>query len=471
MTGSFRDVRCFESLKAYAYVDNDRNQPPYFAGRKHVLSDIEDLCENLWRLHRLPRPIGFSGQTRVIYGAPGAGKSSTLQHLRDEWNKGRYATRRKDKSERSEPVPVMMYSGAGKIFNDLEDFCRDLIKVAAPDNEFELYTAVSETVRKRGGVKLAGLEGGLEQEKTMEWYIAKASLKAMAELLPGHEWPRPVVVGVDEAQNMTDDEKHSVGDMLQSLHANEFNLPLVVVLAGLSNTGRRVAELGLSRLSRNCTYSLDCLNAAELEDLKRGFCDNFEIELGMHANWFDTLIGGTEGWPCHIQNALQAFARNYIEAEGDMSRVDFDDVEVQSDAARLDYYRSRRSSQMSNSASLVGAIMQKVTGQQNSEQMIDIVDAVAQHRKELYGDRKGVPSGMTAEEFYNHLIHRGALQGRDDGTVICPIPSFRRFLVEELLKYEQQEQYRHDRDGLRHRVLPDEILSGDLPDKHSPYLH
>ena len=126
---------------------------------------------------------------------------------------------------------------------------------------------------------------------------------------------------------------------------------------------------------------------------------------------------------------------------------------------------------MSNSASLVGAIMQKVTGQQNSEQMIDIVDAVAQHRKELYGDRKGVPSGMTAEEFYNHLIHRGALQERDDGTVICPIPSFRRFLVEELLQYEQQEQYRHDRDVLRHRVLPDEILSGDLPDERSPYLH
>ena len=468
MTGSSQDVRCFESLKAYAYGDNDRNQPPYFAGRKHVLGDIEDLCENLWRLHRLPRPIGFSGQTRVIYGAPGAGKSSTLQHLRDEWNKGRYATRRRDKSERSEPVPVMMYSGAGKIFNDLEDFCRDLIKVAAPDNEFELHAAVSETVRKRGGAKSAGLEGGLEKEKTMEWYIAKASLKAVAELLPGHEWPRPVVVGVDEAQNMTDDEKHSVGDMLQSLHANEFNLPLVVVLAGLSNTRQRVGELGLSRLSRNCTHSLDCLNAAELEDLKRGFCGTFEIELGMHANWFDTLIGGTEGWPCHIQNALQAFARSYIEADGDMSRVDFDDVEVESDAARLDYYRSRRSPEMKNSVSLVGAVMQKVNGQQKSRQVVDIIEAVSQLHKGLYGKRNGLPRDMTAEDFYDHLTHRGALQECDDDTVICPIPSFRRFLIDEMLEYEQN---RSDLDVLRHLALPDEVLPRDLPDEHSPYLH
>ena len=75
---------------------------------------------------------------------------------------------------------------------------------------------------------------------------------------------------------------------------------------------------------------------------------------------------------------------------------------------------------------------------------------------------------MTAEDFYNHLTHRGALQERDDDTVICPIPSFRRFLIDEMLEYEQN---RSDLDGLRHLALPDEVLPRDLPDEHSPYLH
>ena len=89
----------------------------------------------------------------------------------------------------------------------------------------------------------------------------------------------------------------------------------------------------------------------------------------------------------------------------------------------------------------------------------------------LYGDSDGLPSGMTATDLYDNLIHRGALQERDDDTVICPIPSFRQFLIEKLLQHEQQEQNRHTRNVLRHRALPDEFVSDDLPYEHSPYLH
>ena len=471
MSGSSKDVRCFEALKEFAEKSGDRNQPPFFAGREHILAEIENACEDIWQQHRLPEQKDLSGRTRVIYGAPGAGKSSTLKHLRDAWNSGEYITHGRDSLKRSGPTPVMMYSGDGNIFNNLNLFCRDLLKAAAPDIHIKMHAAVSETVRKTGGLDAGLVKGGIEKEKTVQWYIADASLKVVAEFLPGELWTRPVVICVDEAQSVHDDERHSIGNMLKALHANDFNLPVLVVLGGLSNTRQRAAELGLSRLARDCTRSLECLNAAELEELKKGFCGQFKIELGEHASWFDDLIGSTEGWPAHIQNALLAFARDYVKAQGDMSRIDFSNVEEQSHAARLDYYRSRRSPEMKSAALLVGAIMQKLTGRQEKHQVIRMINSAGRQCQMLYGDSDGLPSGMTATDLYDNLIHRGALQERDDDTVICPIPSFRQFLIEKLLLHEQQEQNRHARDVLRHRELPDEFVPDDLPYEHSPYLH
>ena len=43
---------------------------------------------------------------------------------------------------------------------------------------------------------------------------------------------------------------------------------------------------------------------------------------------------------------------------------------------------------------------------------------------------KKLPPGMSADDYYNDLIHSGALQERNDGKVLCPIPSFRQFLIE-----------------------------------------
>ena len=80
----------------------------------------------------------------------------------------------------------------------------------------------------------------------------------------------------------------------------------------------------------------------------------------------------------------------------------------------------------------------------------------------------GLPSGMTAKDFCYHLMHRGALQERDDDTVDCPIPSFRQFLIDEML---EDEEYMLQRDVPLYRVLPGEDLSGDLLGKDKRHLH
>ncbi|MCY4543039.1 MAG: hypothetical protein OXB95_11730, partial [Rhodobacteraceae bacterium] len=65
--------------------DLDRSVPPYYAGRADMLADIEECCLDLWK-RRKGRELQASSLTRIFYGAPGAGKSSTLMHLRDKWD-------------------------------------------------------------------------------------------------------------------------------------------------------------------------------------------------------------------------------------------------------------------------------------------------------------------------------------------------------------------------------------------------
>ncbi|MCY4543441.1 MAG: hypothetical protein OXB95_13775, partial [Rhodobacteraceae bacterium] len=65
--------------------DRDRSVPPYYAGRADMLADIEECCLDLWKRRKGKEPQA-SGMTRILYGAPGAGKSSTLMHLKRKWD-------------------------------------------------------------------------------------------------------------------------------------------------------------------------------------------------------------------------------------------------------------------------------------------------------------------------------------------------------------------------------------------------
>ena len=418
-----------EGLAEYARC-NDRNAPPYYAGRKRLLSGIEDICGDIWKKHE-NNLLQQKGLTRVIYGAPGAGKSSTLMYLQHAWQQGVHMTADAAGCERMGPAPVMLYSGSGGILHSLPMLCEDLVDLVAPERSKDLFAAFSETIRVSGGGSAGFVKGGIEREKTTHYEAVTAGLKAVANLLPSAQWKRPVVIGVDEAQNLPGDRHSPVGELLQALHANDVNLPVLVVLAGLSDTKERVNELGLSRLSKHSIYSMNGLDAAEIEELKEGFCAHFEIDLGSRTDEFDALLQRTDGWAAHLQNGLQAFAEVYLEAGCEIEAVDFTRVEQLSLETRMEYYYARLSAAMKTSSGVVGLLMKRMKGGEESR---DILSMIQRIHDEHAGNRDvglRLPDGMTAQEFYNDLIHRGALQECDDETVVCPIPSFRQYLIEK----------------------------------------
>ena len=418
-----------EGLEEYVGF-NDRNPPPYYAGRKRLLSGIEDICGDIWKRHVNNFPQK-RGTTRVIYGAPGAGKSSTLYFLEYAWQQGVHMTVDAAGCERSEPAPVMLNCNRSD-FVSMATLCGNLVNLveSESDRAKDLFAASSETKRVSGGGSARFVKGGIESEKTTHYGATSAELQAMAEVLSPEKWKRPVVIGIDEAQNLPGDRHSPLGRLLQDLHENRFNLPVMVLLAGLSDTKERVNELGLSRLSKHSTYSMSGLDAAEIEELKEGFCRYFEIDLGCRADEFDALLQRTDGWAAHLQNCLQAFAEVYLEAGCEIEAVDFARVEQLSLETRMEYYYARLSAAMLTSSGVVGLLMKRMKG---GELRRDILSMIQRIDDDNAGSRDvglRLPDGMTALEFYNDLIHRGALQERDDKTVICPIPSFRQFLIE-----------------------------------------
>ena len=434
----------------------DRSAPPYFAGRKRLLSDIEDACMAVWRRHE-NRLAQIEGSTWMIYGAPGAGKSSVLKYLRYAWQQGAFMTLDAAGRERSTPTPAMLYCDSSELYS-LEEFCEKLADFVSRDQAKNLFAQISKTMRVSGSGSVGIVKGSIEHESTKQHDADRASLSVLVKVLSHSKWKRPVVIAIDEAQNLPGDPRSPEGRFLRAMQENQSQLPVIVLLAGLSDTKMRVRELGLSRLSKNRVCSLNGLDAAEVAELKAGFCTHFEVDLGRYSDEFDALLQRTDGWAAHLQNCLQAFSEVYLEAQCEIETVDFARVEQLSLATRMEYYHARRSNAMKDSPGLLGTLMKQLTGSEERWQVLDMIQRIADDNASSRSRTKKLPPGMSTDDYYNDLIHSGALQERNDGKVVCPIPSFRQFLIELSRPISSADSA--DGDGHSLREVPPQLHYG-----------
>ncbi len=67
-----------EGLRAFVR-EGDRNRARFFVGREAQIRDIEQACADAFAGFRAGRPL--AGTTRLIQGAPGAGKTALLSQI------------------------------------------------------------------------------------------------------------------------------------------------------------------------------------------------------------------------------------------------------------------------------------------------------------------------------------------------------------------------------------------------------
>ena len=230
---------------------------------------------------------------------------------------------------------------------------------------------------------------------------------------------RPVVLLVDEAQNMPGDPG---GDgrtrLLTEIHGGRHGLPILAVLGGLGSSKQIMVRRGISRFARGAVHSLPLLADIESAEVVKHFLARHRIAGGREAKvrWRRRIAEACNGWPQHLHNYLCGAARALADAGGDLERADLDAALAAGDDWRRQYYDARLegvNADFPAVAEVVGRIPES---------------GAAMHRI-VEWCREATGTSAAGSDLHARMIHDGVLQEMPGGLVTCPIPSFRRYIL------------------------------------------
>ena len=383
----------------------EKSPPPVFVGRQAVINDILTIAGQTW-----VEKTGIPGNTTVITGAPGAGKSSLLAELENQ------------------AVPT---SGARVITitnTDLEQNLSGITRAIA-------VTGSSEPAQWLDFKSRLGRTGIRTLFQKLDLSIPLYHhLSDLEHNQPSPAWVAPVIVAVDEVQRFAPSTTSPSAHFLQQIHDASTGLPLTLVLAGLSDAPSVIRSMGLTRSLQR--HILGCFSHDEVQTLTDAWRDHFGIQIGSCRSQIDDLMAPTDGWPRHVHCAQQALAEALLitRVNGHADRItDWSAVQRRSDQLRQSYYDEQYSDVMDYSPSLTAQLLKDVGTAHRTGQPLNI----SQLRQKIKSTCDTDPSGTfechpdhTAHSFITHLIHCGALEKNPEtGTLSCPIPSFQSYIL------------------------------------------
>ncbi len=395
----------------------EKSPPPVFVGRKAVIDDVLTIAATTAQERR-----GIPGNTTVIQGAPGAGKSSVLHQIESQ-------------SSRETEIRVVRASET--------DVTKHIPKVLQAIAFAGLATADGwrEALLKYGQIWSSYLPivsgfGVNVDFRPLFTSQVPTDISDLASKCPREKWTSAVILAVDEAQRLPTDKDRDHAVFLRNVHDADTFLPLTLVVAGLGDTHSVIHSLGLTHGIK--PHSLGSLETKDIEELIPNWCQYFEIDIGSCRAKINTLMANTDGWPRFIHWAQQALAEALLdrEVDGFMDKIkDWYWVHSRSNELRTGFYRAQFSNVMEYSPKLTGKILYDVALAQAKGEFL----LPSQVRKNIQSycqtDTTGefeCPPEYTYVEFVNHLVHCGALQKHPDINIdgmICPIPSFQKYII------------------------------------------
>ncbi|MCY3995467.1 MAG: hypothetical protein OXF07_04955 [Rhodobacter sp.] len=385
----------------------DKSLPPAFIGREEILSDIALAAHNVWTgSGTSPGTRGDAGTTRIIQGAPGAGKSSILGE----------ALKR---SLRGAPARVVVVESS--LLEENVSFVIDLLLEAGRADPSRWKTLArktwSDASRNFGAVSIAGFGVGLKERGI-------SGMGALAREHPPGQWIQPVILGIDEAQNLPRDPNAPHGLMFRSLHGGAAGLPITLVLAGLGNTGAVASDMGLTR--GRTDHNIGAMSEDEAQRCITLGLAHFGIDTSGYTERLVDISGPCEGWPHHLHHLLKAVGAAVLKTDGDLGRMDWVATERRAAELRRGYYRQQRSSEMRDAVNLTAAVMTHLDRECRQHDIKTLLRTL--HKRDPI--QYPYPRDWDADGFFMHLVHKGALHEQEEDRFVCPIPSFRTYLIE-----------------------------------------
>ena len=367
-----------------------RNSGRFFVGRKAELALIADAAKVWMRDIEVGNvPFGLV----LISGAPGAGKTALLHHL----------LQNPPPSVAALSVPLLRLSSEAELARSLKDALTDGARRAAR------------------GMRPIGVAANLGVAK-FTWALPQEAPATLGELERGLSASRAsaVMLLIDEVQTATPEQIQ----LLSALHLGAAGIPLVPVLAGLSDAGDVLANGGISRRAVEYDVRLGTLNAGEPAEAVRLMLDEFRVRGSDKAKhqWCREIEATSDRWPQHLKTTMTALARELLRTGGDLEQADRERTLRDAAALRTRGYEARRSPDMVDAEAVLAEFLT------TTPMPVGRRDALEALRRLLDGDPL---LNFEAREFFGHLIHQGVLHDPDgDSRYLCPIPSFRDHLIE-----------------------------------------
>ena len=418
-----------ELIKMYARR-LDRRYPPVFVGRQAELEIVKENCRDALVYCRQGKKT--AGHIIVFRGAPGAGKSSLLEHIEEHWSG------KKDS-------PLALNLGVDTL-KDASVTALAIVQKIAPRKEkrfrrrLRMHASVSAGVP---GVAAGKVSLG---KKTGPKNISFSLLK---ELLPPKKWRQPLCILVDEIQKVT--EPH--GESLLTLHLGEHGLPIVLAAGGLADSVEKIHDAMSPRLTGGNLRTLAALTPAEVQSCIQQMFDLCRVNYssGQLERIAGEIGASSEGWPQHVRTETAALFSGLDATRGDLGKVDFIAVKHLATEYRKESYRARQSEEMDDADELVAALLRAMPG--SGLKRGKVVDLIREKEVPDGTESRRLPKGMDAKDFLDHLIHQGIFQPNADGKLSCPIPSLRSWLIDRAVPEPAQAKLKEAPEAAALRTL------------------
>ncbi len=383
--------------------DSDRKPPPFFGGRTKEQAMAHASLNSV-------REGRTEGNTVVFQGAPGAGKTALLDHLRNAF---------RSDCDTAKLFASRLTKPAEALFEVLEQLEPKTAKAVQKTHQTTKYGEV-------GGGGLG--KGGMSSGST----TVPKDISSVRRLMAIRKSRKPLVLFLDEAQNADGDLPDGKSSILQDLHEGGVgNISLVV--GGLSDTRTTLRKCGISRTSSDSVTTLQPLSEHEVIEVLEAFLlrDYFGIDRdGCDENVVQRLIvSESMGWPQHLTNALRSLGEALIETNGKLKACDPSAVQQRSQARREEYYAGRIETIPSP---LLAEIVTTVP-KGGSVESLDIHEAI----ERAYQAKPLLEKMLPAEDAYENLIHAGVLQDDGTGKLTIPIPSMHDYIRSRTCSLDQ----------------------------------
>ncbi|MCY4151702.1 MAG: ATP-binding protein [Aestuariivita sp.] len=392
----------------------ERDTALFFQGREKILNDIAhavtDTKENI------QSGKSTTSATRLMYGAPGAGKTSLLSEIQLRAQLGAFGT-----------------LGPTVIDIDCEHLKheRHLVLIIAKHlNKEGVFRTISHEQASVGVHILNILQGSVQKGKSQD--PPEATFDQLESLYSAVRTPSPILLCVDEIQTLQPEAEA----MLSRLHQGKHGLPIIPIYAGLGNSLSVLMHHGVSRPVSDYIHSVGALTEEEAHAAINMMLTHFKVDQsGADRDWPAILAQRADCWPQHLHNAQRALALELIrpEVKGVLARVNPEAVFTRERRLRMQAYGWRMSEMISDHRELTARVMQRVVTYNPTRSEVKQIIA-ALHKRNSYP----LPEEVTVDSFFNELLHQGLLQEfheeRANGTVTdvlrCPIPSLATFIME-----------------------------------------